>query len=447
VIRDITPRSPITRLRRDFSKAELQQRVDAELAAALVGMSRAFIGRALGRPGSRPATLTIAQVLELLELDGFQETFLPRSQIPDYLLRTHAPRHFEAIRVTHDVTLLRGNALDLLTTLPRESVQCTVTSSPYWGMRLYENSRDIHWADGERCPYGFEQTPEGFIRHTVELLYRLKPAMSADGSVWWNVMETINTRTPIRGNARERLDAMGGKSKQPLGWTEHAACRHSSGHMYLTDGEQSGIPMRIAERASRIGYKLKSLITWRKHSSNPERSAGRVARQSEYILHLSLSRRPRFDRASWQVLAERLGGPSKNYESREKITDVWSLPTAPGQNGHGAEFPIALPGRCISLSTSEGDVVLDPFIGSGTTAIAATALNRRCIGFDISEEYLHVARERLAAADPQQRLSRSGPSHSEPEMAGEVVQDPGESQVDAALEIESDEVSEAAAVA
>jgi hypothetical protein len=55
----------------------------------------------------------------------------------------------------------------------------------------------------------FEQTPEGFIRHTIELLFFLKPAVVADGSVWWNIMDTYNTRTPIRGNARERLDAMG----------------------------------------------------------------------------------------------------------------------------------------------------------------------------------------------------------------------------------------------
>ena len=83
-----------------------------------------------------------------------------------------------------------------------------MTSSPYWGMRVYENERNMRWADGESCPYGFEQTPEGFIRHTIELLVLMKPAITAEGSVWWNIMDTYNTRTPIRGNARERLDAM-----------------------------------------------------------------------------------------------------------------------------------------------------------------------------------------------------------------------------------------------
>jgi len=82
----------------------------------------------------------------------------------------------------------------------------------------------------------------------------------------------------------------------------------------------------------------------------------------------------------------------------QKITDVWCLSTSAGKNGHGAEFPLALPGRCIALSTEPGDLVLDPFIGSGTTALAALELKRRCIGFDISDAYVRLANERVAAA-------------------------------------------------
>jgi hypothetical protein len=129
-------------------------------------------------------------------------------------------------------------------------------------MRVYQNERSVRWADGESCPYGFEQTPEGFIRHTIELLVLLKPAMTETGSVWWNVMDTYNTRTPIRGNARERLDEMSAKPGSRRGWTEHGAVRHSAGHMYLNDTELAPIPSRIAERASRVGYKLKVSAGW-----------------------------------------------------------------------------------------------------------------------------------------------------------------------------------------
>lgn len=396
--RDIKPKSPVTWLRRDgYTKDELDRRFDIELSAALVGMSRSFIARAFGNPGGRPRTLKLEQVLWLLDLDEFQETFVPRSRVPEYLLSHADPKPLERLKTEADITIIKGNALHLIPTLEPQSVRCVVTSSPYWGMRLYDNLRDINWADGERCPYGFEQTPEGFIRHTIEFLYALKPVLSLDGSVWWNLMDTYNTRTPIRGNARERLEAMNGKPDYLRGWTEHFAVRHSAGHTYLDDGEQASIPLRVAERASRVGYKLKSVITWRKDWSMPEPVKSRVTRQAEYVLQLAIDR-PLFKKSAWQALPQRLGGPNPQYESPEKITDVWCLPTSPGNNGHGAEFPLALPGRCIALSTDPDDLVLDPFIGSGTTAVAAAELGRRCVGFDVSDEYVRVARERIDAA-------------------------------------------------
>lgn len=123
----------------------------------------------------------------------------------------------------------------------------------------------------------------------------------------------------------------------------------------------------------------------------------RVSRQAEYVLQLAVGQ-PLFNKGAWQKLPPRLGGANPQIESAEKITDVWCLPTSAGKNGHGAEFPLALPGRCIALSTEPGDLVLDPFIGSGTTALAALELNRRCIGFDISPAYVQLAIERVTAA-------------------------------------------------
>jgi DNA modification methylase len=106
-------------------------------------------------------------------------------------------------------------------------------------------------------------------------------------------------------------------------------------------------------------------------------------------------------------MEKRLGGWNDPYESSEKLTDVWYLPTSTGANGHGAEFPISLPGRCIALTTRPGDLVLDAFIGSGTTALAAMGLGRRCIGFDISHKYLDIARKRVKKL--AKRLQQSVP--------------------------------------
>jgi hypothetical protein len=130
----------------------------------------------------------------------------------------------------------------------------------------------------------------------------------------------------------------------------------------------------------------------------PEPAKSRVSRQAEYILHLSIDRAPFFDKEAWRDLEPELGGPNRKIESAEKITDVWCLPTSTGKNGHGAEFPLALAGRCIALTSREGDLVLDPFVGAGTTAVAAVVMGRRCLGYDISEKYIDIAARRLAAA-------------------------------------------------
>ena len=401
--KNIHPKSPMTRLRRDFTDAELERRVDSGVAASVVGMSYNFAVRAIGYPsGSRPRSITLRQVLDLLDLDGYEETFVPRSLVPNYLLReasvdairAERPTTLELPRDHFSPKLIRGHAGDLLRQVPAATVQCAVTSSPYWGMRIYDEPRVVQWADGEHCSYGFEQTPEGFIRHTTELLYLLRPALTKDASVWWNFMDTYNTRTPIRGSSREKLRAMSDDPEYSLGWTEHAACRHSAGHMYLKDGELAMIPARVAERASRIGYLVKSYITWNKDST-PEPVKSRATRQAEIILHLSVGTTPYFDKPGWLDMERRLGGWNELYESSEKLTDVWYLPTANGKNNHGAEFPLSLPGRCIQLTSRPGDVVLDPFIGSGTAALAAMELERRCIGFDTSRKYLATAEERV----------------------------------------------------
>lgn len=420
MIRDIKPRSPINRLRRDFSDEQRASEISVDEVLPVVGISRGFLARALGlSAGSRPKTISLAQVLDLLDTDGWQETFLPRSMVPDYLLREGASADVEPLAIPADSKspLLKvGDARLLLRGLPAQSVQCMVTSSPYWGMRLYENVRDVEWADGEQCPYGFEQTPEGFIRHTVELLHLLKPAMTRTGSVWWNLMDTYNTRTPIRGSSKEKLHAMSRHPDYALGWTKHAAVRHSAGHMYLDDGELASIPMRIAERASRIGYTLKSFITWNKRST-PEPVKSRVTRQAEYILHLAVGgQTPFFQKTAWQTLDRRLGGRDPAIESAEKLTDVWSLPTGRGKNGHGAEFPLALPGRCLALTSQPGDLILDPFVGGGTSALAAVELERRFVGFDISDTYIDLANTRVndllsrRSANPRLRLDLTAPT-------------------------------------
>ena len=391
---DIKPITPARMLDRD--RFASTQQFDIKVVAPVVGMSTTFIRRVVGHRNR----LTGAELLVLLDQDAFHETFVPRSRVLDYLEASVGADDVadEVANPSEPAWDLRlGNALDLLAQVPSASVNCVVTSTPYWGLRIYEDSQSFAWADGDVCAYGHEQTPEAFARHSVELLLAVARVLTPDGSIFWNVMDSFNTRTQIRGNAAEALRAMQGKDDRA--WADHAARRYSAGHAYLKDGEQCLVPQLIAERASRAGLYVKTMITWAKRASMPEPQNSRVSRNLEYVIHLTKQRTPKFAREPYHSTDARFGGRNNGWES-EKLSDVWVLNTSSGGNGHGAQFPTALPGRCIALTTKPGDLVLDPFVGTGTSGLAALHHHCRFLGFDTSQTYLATAKEALAATQP-----------------------------------------------
>lgn len=391
---DIKPQTPIARL--DRSRLTSDWSYDPQIVAPLVGMSPTFIRKVVGHRDC----ITGDDLLNLLDQDAFHETYVPRSRIPDCLERLSGEGPDVDERPNPETWGLRlGSALDLIRQVPAGSVNCVVTSTPYWGLRIYEDWQAVPWADGDVCAYGHEQTPEAFARHTTEMLLAMARVVTDDGSIWWNVMDSFNTRTQIRGNAAEALRAMQGKDHRK--WAQHASRRYSAGHSYLKDGEQCLIPQMIAERASRAGLYVKTTITWAKRASMPEPQESRVSRNLEYVLHITKQRTPKFARQPYHDASPEFGGRNNGWES-EKLSDVWVLNTSSGGNGHGAQFPTALPGRCIALSTEPGDLVLDPFVGSGTSGTAA--LHHQCsfLGFDTSQTYLSLAKEKLSALTPGQ---------------------------------------------
>lgn len=391
---DIKPQTAVVTLQRDKYK-NLAISFPIEQVAVAAGMSPTFIRKVCGRKEHIP----VRDVLFLLDQDAYRETLVPRSMVIDYLL--NARRQIERQRVSPlrpdaQHVLIHGHVLDSLETMPKGSVQCVVTSTPYWGLRIYKEPHSSNWADGAQCPFGHEQTPEGFLRHTTQVLASLYDVLAPDGSIWWNVMDSFNTRTQIRSNAAEALRAMQGKDGRS--WAEHDCRRYSAGHAYLKDGEQCLIPALIAERASRIGYYVKTIITWAKTGTLPEPQESRVSRNLEYVLHLTKVRTPFFKKERYRSLVAEIGGRNNGWET-DKLSDVWTLPTSSGRDGHGAQFPIALPGRCIALSSDEGDVVLDPFVGAGNAAVAAKMLGRRFIGIDVCKEYLDTAEKRIRSVN------------------------------------------------
>jgi len=386
---DIKPTTNISYFNREKYK-DIQNNFPIRLVSIAAGMAKSFIHKVCGHKDY----LNVHDIFNLLDQDCYRETIVPRSMVLDYLLKSsEAPKKNTRPNKINGFSLLEGHVIDKIATFPRKSIRCVVTSTPYWGLRIYKDPYFVRWADDEFCPLGHEQTPEGFLRHSTEVLAALYDILSEDGSIWWNVMDSFNTRTQIRNNAMESLKAMQGKDSRS--WSDHECRRYSAGHAYLKDGEQCLIPIRIAERASRIGYYVKTVITWAKTSTLPEPQESRVSKNLEYVLHLTKIRAPLFNKSIYHTLPTTLGGRNVGWETN-KLSDIWILPTSSGRDGHGAQFPISLPGRCIALSTNREDVVLDPFVGAGNSGVAARSLGRLFIGIDVCKEYLEIANKRIS---------------------------------------------------
>jgi hypothetical protein len=324
---DIKPQTEVAVLGRDKYEGSTET-FPFEQVATLVGMAPTFIRKVCGRK----RRLTVQDVVLLLEQDAYSETFVPRSKVIDFLLNETSQRSkLPVLARGTEYALLHEHVLDALAKMPKASVQCVVTSTPYWGLRIYKETRISQWADGEHSAYGHEQTPEGFLRHTTQVLASLYDVLAEEGSIWWNVMDSFNTRTQIRSNAVEALRAMQGKDDRS--WSDHDCCRYSAGHSYLKDGEQCMIPALIAERASRIGYYVKAVITWAKTSTLPEPQESRVSRNLEYVLHLTKVRTPLFMKGEYRSLPASLGGRNNGYET-DKLSDVWTLHTSSNSRSH-----------------------------------------------------------------------------------------------------------------
>ena len=393
---DIAPRSPLSRLNRSEAVELGEMRFDVKDVCIACGVSRTFVRRAIGATAQ---TLSAEEVITLLDTDDVSPTFVRRSQVLSWLASTNKRCNPHVTDVPdYGSKVVVGDALDLIKGLPDGVVKCLVTSPPYWAQRVYDEPHMTQWADRETCSYGFEQTPEGFVRHTLEILAAAMPKMAQTGSIWLNLGDTYNTRTIIKGSAAEILRGMKGKRNN---WKEAGHRRFSGGHAWLKDGELALVPTRVADGASRLGIFMRSMVVWAKTHSLPEPQSSRVSRSFEYVLHLTVERDAKLNRDAYMDLPKEHGGRWAEYES-EKLSDVWRFPPSSGGNGHGAQFPETLPLRCIALSSAAGDVVLDPFVGSGTSGAAAVRLGRRFIGFDVCEKYAAGARTRINAAIPFQ---------------------------------------------
>lgn len=266
-----------------------------------------------------------------------------------------------------DVQLITGDCLSVLGQLKAETVQCCVTSPPYWGLRDYDHDDQI----------GDEESPEDYVQNLVTVFRAVRRVLRADGTLWLNVGDAYarNGGTGVCGpnakvgNTRKLIQKR--NCKVPACWG-------------LKDRDLMGLPWRVAFALQADGWLLRAHITWIKKTPMPESMRNRPTRATEDVFLLAKSPKYHYDNSS---VRERSGANLRNY---------WVLGGNPSDGDHPAAFPIELARRCILLGSRAGDVVLDPFAGSGTTGVAALALRRQVILIELNSEFARAARERLS---------------------------------------------------
>lgn len=278
-----------------------------------------------------------------------------------------------------DVTLHHGHALKVARTLPSKSVQTIVTSPPYYGMRHYE----------EPGQYGQENSLAAFVRGQVQLFRELRRVLRDDGTLWLNLGDTYSGRANA-GRAYEGNRGMNRPKVMPPRKNTTSDAPFKNLLM---------VPSKVAIALQRDGWVLRNDIIWHKGNAKPESATDRLSQTYEHLFLLTKKPRYQFNldaiRARRGSGAPRLVPTSTAWVSPDGIApnpgDVWTINVEPFKGAHFAVFPTELARRCILAGSREGDVVLDPFSGSGTTGMVAQREGRKYVGIDLNAKYLDLS--------------------------------------------------------
>jgi len=307
--------------------------------------------------------------------------------------------------------ILTGDVLEQLKSLPDESVNCVVTSPPYWGLRDY----------GQDGQLGLEPTPDEYVSKMVEVFREVRRVLTIDGTLWLNIGDSYNPagRSSTKAGFNKRYF-----NKEYKDGKQDATENHLkfSGAADVKPKELVGIPWRLALAMSADGWYLRQDIIWAKPNVMPESVRDRCTKSHEYVFLLTKSPKYYYDhvaikepvsdvslkraKSGWKsdrpsaktskggINVEVMGNRFVNPAGRNK-RDVWFIPTASFKGAHFAVMPERLVEPCILAGCPEGGVVLDPFFGSGTVGVVAIKHNRKYIGIELNPEYVEVAKKRL----------------------------------------------------
>lgn len=250
--------------------------------------------------------------------------------------------------------IARANALHA--PIRSGSVQTVVSSPPYWGLRRYGWDNDNEIGIGDLADY---------IAETVAVFRELDRVTDDDAVIWWNV-----------GDTSAKSGGAGGDYNK--GGQKHGRPKYRQGKSGLPGPQWSLAPFRAMIALQDEGWLVRAPINWEK---------GAIRRGDHDFKH---TKRPGLSHEYIFMVAKK-GGHRWNADALVEKGSTWHFAARPERSGHQAPFPMDLPMRCIPLTTDEGDVVLDPFVGSGTTIKAARVLKRTGIGLDLYAHDYHAA--------------------------------------------------------
>lgn len=310
----------------------------------------------------------------------------------------------------HDVTLWQGHVLDVLPTLAAESVNCVVTSPPYFGLRAYsDDAREI----------GREASPAEYVEKLRAVFAEIWRVLRSDGVLWLNIGDTWYS-----GRGNPGPSGFDKKNRSRRGW-ERAV--DAPGQPWGRRKSLLGIPWRVAFALMDDGWTLRQEVIWAKRNCTPDPAEDRPGRSHEQVFMLTKGPRYWFDAAAireesdpdQQAHNERY---AKVYDAHTARADsrqpgnqnskgihsrpgqpgrhprsVWSVSAQPFPGDHPATMPPGLAERCIVSACPLDGVVLDPFAGSGTTLMVARQLLRKSVGVELNPDYCALIEDRIGA--------------------------------------------------
>ena len=304
-------------------------------------------------------------------------------------------------------TILYGDCRDTLKQFDEQARTC-VTSPPYYGLRDY---------GGEENQIGQEKTPEEFIDQLVNVFKEVRNVLTDDGTLWVNLGDSYYNYRPGKGQSYPKQSVS--KTNQDLPTQCNKRGNKLDG---LKEKDLIGIPWMFAFAMRSDGWYLRQDIIWHKPNPMPESVKDRCTKSHEYIFLLSKNKKYYYDneaikepvKQDWGTRNRTNGkyhnsgsglsphsGLTKSYDRKNK-RDVWSITNKPYKGSHFAVFPPDLITPCILAGSEKGDIILDPFMGSGTTAMVAKQLGRDYIGCELHEEYSNLIDQRVPVEEVAQ---------------------------------------------